>query len=430
MPEVSSVRFVHAADLHLGYRQYGLEARARDFARAFDSLVAYCLRERPDFVVLAGDLFDAKSIEPGTYAHADARLQELAEASIPVIAVEGNHERWYRRGGRSWLWQLSRHQRLRLLRLHDPETGLLTWQPWEPARGFGAFTDVGPVRMFGVEYLGARLASVLPDLTAAAGAGAPRHVWFRIGVLHTGVDVESQFELSSGTGMALDELLPLRAVADYLALGHVHHRYELPAGDPWIFNPGSLEAHNVLEGLDSAGRARGIFDVSAERGPPSSFRARFLDEVIARRPFRRLLVTAPGPTSFDELYRQVEAELPADALDESSQPVVQLLIRGRLAFPRAQFDEPRLLDLLQERLRPLHARITLDLDAAPAIGVHAPAGSRADIEREVVRALIAASPEHSSRAETLARLALDLKAGALQDRSPEDMAAQVEAALD
>ena len=143
----ASIRFVHLADVHLGFRQYGLSERAADFTRAFDEAVDYCLRAAPDFVVIAGDLFDSKSIEPSTYAAADIALERLARAGIPVVANEGNHERWFRRGERSWLWQLSRHGRLRLLRQFDPLTGELQAEPWTRQRGFGAYTDIGAARV-------------------------------------------------------------------------------------------------------------------------------------------------------------------------------------------------------------------------------------------------------------------------------------------
>ena len=265
------IRFVHFADVHLGFRQYGLAERAADFVRAFDDAVAYCLRVAPDFVVIAGDLFDSKSIEPSTYAAADIALERLARAGIPVVANEGNHERWFRRGERSWLWQLSRHGRLRLLRQFDPLTGRLEARPWTAERGFGAYTDIGAARVFGVEYLGARLAAHLPEIAAslsAVPAGEQRAV---VGLLHTGVD--EAVHLGVG-GVTLEDLAPIRAFTDYLALGHVHYVYELPEGNPWIFNPGALEAHNILEGLagqpvEGEGRARGLFDVTLRPGRPA-----------------------------------------------------------------------------------------------------------------------------------------------------------------
>lgn len=433
MAPAERVRFVHMADVHLGCRQYGLAERAADFARAFDSAVQYCRSQHPDFVIIAGDLFDSKSIEPQTYAKADAALAALGAAGIPVVAVEGNHERWYRRGDRSWLWQLSRQGRLSLLQQYDPETGAAHWRPWSAEHGSGAYTDIGPVRIFGVEYLGARLRSVLPDVIEAAAAAPAEGIRLRIAVLHTGVDDEVPFQHS---GASVADLLPLREVADYLALGHVHHRFELPADDPWIFNPGSLEAHNVLEGvmgeegLQGAGQARGLFDVTAKLGDPPSFAARFVDEVIERRPFRRLLVSAHDLPSFDALVERVREALAAEPRETGKPPIVELLIRGRLGFERGQLDQRCLLELVEDHCRPLHARVTLDLERAQAATLQARGTTRAEIEREVVAAVIAQSSRYGSQADRLARAALDLKRGALEGRSIEDLASLVEETLD
>ena len=45
--------FVHAADFHLGYSQYGLEARREDFDRAFRELVDKTIELKPDFMIIA-----------------------------------------------------------------------------------------------------------------------------------------------------------------------------------------------------------------------------------------------------------------------------------------------------------------------------------------------------------------------------------------
>ena len=431
MPSPDTIRFIHFADVHLGYRQYGLRERADDFSRAFGSVVDYCLRERPDFVLVAGDLFDSKSIDPRTYADAETRLTALREARIPVVAVEGNHERWFGRGDRSWLWQLSRQGLLRLLRQHDPESGALTWQPWSRERGFGAYTDLGTVRLFGVEYLGARLAAALPDVALAAAAAPGEGRRLRVGLLHTGVDEELPF---GHGGVALADLAPLRAIADYLALGHVHYRFELPEDDPWIFNPGSLEAHNVLEGLlddaEGGGRARGLFDVHVSLTDPPTFEARFVDQVIERRPFLRLLIAVDAVPTFEALVKRVEVALLERASDAPVKPVVELVLRGHPQFERAQLDQQRLLNLVNEILSPLHARLKLEFRAATDTAGPIRATSRQEIEREVVLALIADSPQHAKNVSELTRTALDLKAAVLEGRPVEELAAIVEGALD
>ena len=63
-----SMRFVHAADIHLDSPLRGLEAypgapteRLRIATRlAFDRVVELCLEERVDFLLVAGDLFDTE----------------------------------------------------------------------------------------------------------------------------------------------------------------------------------------------------------------------------------------------------------------------------------------------------------------------------------------------------------------------------------
>ena len=241
------IRFVHFADVHLGFRQYGLAERAADFVRAFDDAVDYCLRVAPDFVVIAGDLFDSKSIEPSTYAAADIALERLARAGIPVVANEGNHERWFRRGERSWLWQLSRHGRLRLLRQFDPLTGRLQARPWTSERGFGAYTDIGagprlrrgvPRRAPGGPHPGNRRLALRPAFwQPACRRGHPAH--------RRGRSRPPGRRRSHARRPGPHPRLHRLPGAGPRAL----RLRSLPEGNPWIFNPGALEAHNILEGL-------------------------------------------------------------------------------------------------------------------------------------------------------------------------------------
>lgn len=426
------VRFVHFADVHLGFRQYGLAERAEDFTRAFGSVIRYCRHVRPDFVILAGDLFDSKSIDPRTYADADAGLALLAHDGIPVVAVEGNHERWFRRGERSWLWQLSRSSRLRLLQQIDPEKEGLTWRPWTAERGHGAYTDIGPVRIFGVEYLGARLADHLPRVIAAAQAAPADGAQFRIGVLHTGVDEESP---GGQGGVGAADVLKLRGIADYLALGHIHYRYEVPVADPWIFNPGALEAHSITEGLvgdpgfAGAGRERGLYDVTVHLDDTPQIEARFLDDVVERRPFVRLAIDVTGAESFTVLRERVAAALDPPSAASGPRPMVEIVLRGALEFERASLDQPALLALIQEHYDPLHARVTVDVERTLGAGVRVRSGSRDQIERDVVRELLAQEPAVAAEAETLAERTLDLKRSVLEGQGEEALASIVEATL-
>jgi hypothetical protein len=58
------MQFLHIADIHLGYQQYGLEARFDDFSKVFLHLVDEAIAQQVDFVLLAGDLFHKRSVDP------------------------------------------------------------------------------------------------------------------------------------------------------------------------------------------------------------------------------------------------------------------------------------------------------------------------------------------------------------------------------
>ena len=84
--------FVHAADLHLGYSQYGLEARRQDFDNAFRELVDRTIELKPDFMIIAGDLFHQARPSNHTLENTIRSFKRLKDAGIPVLTVDGSHD--------------------------------------------------------------------------------------------------------------------------------------------------------------------------------------------------------------------------------------------------------------------------------------------------------------------------------------------------
>ena len=84
--------FVHAADLHLGYSQYGLEARRQDFDDAFRELVDRTIELKPDFMIIAGDLFHQARPSNHTLENTIRSFKRLKDAGIPVLTVDGSHD--------------------------------------------------------------------------------------------------------------------------------------------------------------------------------------------------------------------------------------------------------------------------------------------------------------------------------------------------
>jgi DNA repair exonuclease SbcCD nuclease subunit len=84
--------FVHAADLHLGYAQYGLEARRQDFDNAFKEVVDKTIELKPDFLIIAGDLFHQARPSNVTLENTIRSFKRLKDADIPVLTVDGSHD--------------------------------------------------------------------------------------------------------------------------------------------------------------------------------------------------------------------------------------------------------------------------------------------------------------------------------------------------
>src|SRR5487761_894065 len=148
--------FIHIADTHLGYEQYGVRERFNDFSRAFWDIMREATERKVTCVVIAGDLFNKRAIDALTLLHAIEGLKELKSLGIPVIAIEGNHDRSYYREGTSWLQFLCHQGYLTLL---DPRMidGAPVLEPWNAGNMLGANIDLldGKLRVYGLKWQGA-----------------------------------------------------------------------------------------------------------------------------------------------------------------------------------------------------------------------------------------------------------------------------------
>src|SRR5215212_7759493 len=109
-------KFLHIADIHLGIRRYRSEERSQDFFLAWrDCIERYALAEQVSFVLIAGDFFDARKVEPRAMNQAMYCLINLREAGIPVVVIEGNHDSREVGSNFSWLRSLSRWGYIKLL---------------------------------------------------------------------------------------------------------------------------------------------------------------------------------------------------------------------------------------------------------------------------------------------------------------------------
>jgi DNA repair exonuclease SbcCD nuclease subunit len=431
--------FIHTADNHLGFEQYGHKERFNDFARAFRAVVDDAVARRADFFVIAGDLFNKRAIDALTLIQAQEALQRLREAGIPVLAVEGNHDRSYYRDGVSWLqflgWQ-------GLLYLLDPvfRDGAPVLAPWDRETLRGAYVDLcgGAVRAYGLPWLGAgtaraiqalagELARVRPDEEAAG-------VEYRVLLLHTGVDGVLPHLHGLPTRQQFE---PLRGLVDYVALGHVHKPFAM---DDWLFNPGSTETW----GADESAWDRGYYCVDLDtRAPAGEGRHHARHLINPRRPFHRLVFRVDGLEDPAALYERFEGQCRREAQEwaraggdgeqgERREPVVDVTLQGVLGFDAGSLDRGSLEEAVRRHFRPLLVRIhdtthptDYDPDAEGEEGDGRDRSTWHQLELRIFQELLARDARYQPDAPRWAAMLAELKQMALSGEEPSAIATRL-----
>ena len=252
MSSLEPFRFLHTGDLHLDSPVGGLSAEAPPevlallrgaTTEAWRRVVRTAIEERVDFLVVAGDVFEAAS--PTLLGQTRFRdgLAELAGAGIPSYVVHGNHDPL---DGRAWAPSLD-----------FPEAthrfGTAAGESVPVMRGGREIA-----RVHGRSYPRAAVTD-----NFAAGFRADPAAPFSIGLLHTNVG-----DRPGHANYAPCSVDDLRASGmDYWALGHIHQPGRVLADPPAYYSgipqgrdPGELGARGCyLVEVDAAGRVTAHF---------------------------------------------------------------------------------------------------------------------------------------------------------------------------
>ncbi|NET36533.1 MAG: DNA repair exonuclease [Cyanothece sp. SIO1E1] len=413
--------FLHLADVHLGFDRYDNRERTKDFFLAFkDALEKYALDQPVDFVLMAGDLFEHRNIQPAILNQAQICLQMLQEAGIPVLAIEGNHDNCPYGTKTSWLRYLSDWGLLKLLEPGDVSAGEPFYAPWDEVSRRGGYIDLPcGVRVVGSNWYGAAAPKAIEQIAAAMGQlpPGPDHT---ILMFHHGL--EGQIARYSGA-LRYHEILPLQqAGVNYLALGHIHKSYTI---EDWVFNPGSIEANSIEEGRYE----RGVYRVEiSSRGIQADLKRDYHQRAIVR-----LKLTAKGHESLQEIEQgaiaQVEKAIQSGRLNPAQAPIVELRIDGQVGFDRLDLDARELQQTLQNLSGALIFLLKYEADAVAYGSPLADDASRAQIEQEVFTDLLAANTVYKKQAEALAQGLIELKDLQLAGQAEADLYAFVQMLL-
>lgn len=85
------MKLMHLSDLHLGKRVYEF-SMIEDQRHILDQILEIADKERPDAVLIAGDVYDKSQPSIEAVELLDWFLVQLAERKLPVFIISGNHD--------------------------------------------------------------------------------------------------------------------------------------------------------------------------------------------------------------------------------------------------------------------------------------------------------------------------------------------------
>jgi DNA repair exonuclease SbcCD nuclease subunit len=234
--------FIHAADLHLGYSQYGLEERREDFDRAFSELVDKAIALKPDFIIIAGDLFHQARPSNATLEAAIKNFSRLRDAGIPVLTVDGSHDSAPNIITGTILNPLDSAG----LIYHLPKHEGACWKKQECCYVYGV-----------PNFRTRRKTEEQLPVFMEQNKPTPDPSLFNIFVLHMALDIQG-VKPPYMEAEAPPELLP--EGFDYYAAGHVHSSYEGKLGSGILVYSGCTETVNY----DEARIKKGFYHVKVD----------------------------------------------------------------------------------------------------------------------------------------------------------------------
>lgn len=419
------MKLFHAADIHLGRRRLDGRLPDEDIARAFAFIADQAIAESADVFLIAGDMFDRPQVEPPHLQQAIAVLRRLKAAGIPVVTVEGNHDRAFvHTETPTWVDYLGQEDLLILLKPRFNADGAVLSE-WNPATKAGAWIDLKGIRFTGAGYLGAATPNKLRQIVTALEK-RPYHVL----LLHAG----PEYFVGEGGGFSTTDLHALKGTVSYVALGHIHKPFVV---GNWACNPGSPENCDLREAKygEAGGKigARGFAVVTLDPATPSTPVVIEIRDTPRRPCIRVDLDCSPfgNKTKHGDSALVDAAVKQIAALQPTAETVVDLRLSGFLNLNRIAFDPVVASEQVREKAKVFAVSIdTTGINVADG-GVAGAVGdtglSREDIEKKAILTLVQADALWglTTEADAFSAFFFELKEAVRQGHTSEVLTDQI-----
>jgi len=213
------VRFGHISDVHLGgWKQQQLQDLN---LKSFQMAIERCIKEKLDFILIAGDLFDSAYPPIEILKETFTELRRLKEAKIPCFIVAGSHD--YSVSGKTFLDVLERAGFCKNVANFEEVNEKIMLNP----------TLYLGVALYG--YPGKKSGLEIDDLRRMKIHDSPG--MFKILMLHTTIDkAKGTLPIDSIETSSLPQV-------DYYALGHLHIDFQY---ENFVY-PGPIFPNNFQE---------------------------------------------------------------------------------------------------------------------------------------------------------------------------------------
>lgn len=244
---VSQLRVLHTADLHLGrsFGSWGDSAATRrvDLLETLDEIGTIARQQQVHLLLLAGDQFEQHNPDQELVSRFHSWLDQLGQDGIRVAMICGNHDSlWYEDS---------------VYRQQFPENTVLFQDTFceQPVQIIASGLNVW---LYGIAHDHTRQRDILPGFRRRDEADV------HIGLMHATVDPRSDIEVA-------ERYLPLTSAdlsttgLDYIALGHLHRSRTIDIGQSGLAAySGSPEPLNPAETGE-----RSVTLITFTGGPPT-----------------------------------------------------------------------------------------------------------------------------------------------------------------
>ncbi len=222
------MRFAHIADCHLGaWREPRLQ---RLNIQAFEKAIDECIKEKVDFVLITGDLFDTAMPSIDILKVAASKLKRLQEANIACYIIPGSHD--YSASGKTFLDVFENAGLFKnVARFNETDQGIKL----ELFKKGNLLITGLPGKKVGLEK--ELIKKIKKEKEPQAG-------YFKILALHTMITEAKPKELEFLESISSSELPDN---FNYYALGHLHKSFQKAINGKFVAYPGPLFPTNFIE---------------------------------------------------------------------------------------------------------------------------------------------------------------------------------------